>query len=98
MSQPNQWHWRFLFVVLCFVSVFGWPAVAAAETKSYTIDQVKISGEVLPDGSLAVTETRRYDFDGDYRFAYRDIPLNPVFEKSLGRTTPYQISQVQVCD
>jgi uncharacterized membrane protein len=78
-------------------SVFSTP-IHATSKKSYTIPQVQIQAEVKPNGSMAVTETRDYDFSGDYRFAYRDFILTPDQTKALGRTEPYSFSQFKVCE
>ncbi|MEE8367061.1 MAG: DUF2207 domain-containing protein, partial [Thermoanaerobaculia bacterium] len=47
----------------------------AASAKSYSVDSIHSSVEVRTDGSLRVTETMAYSFQGSFTFAYRDIPL-----------------------
>ncbi len=49
------------------------PDVAAA--KSYRMADVVIGAQLLPDGIMDVTETRTYEFEGSFTFAYRDLPL-----------------------
>ncbi len=49
------------------------PATAAG--KSYDINRAEVSLQLAPDASLLVTERLRFDFDGDFEGAYRDIPL-----------------------
>jgi len=44
-------------------------------SKSYSIQQVKIHARLLEDGSMDVSESRQYQFDGDYSFAYQRFPL-----------------------
>jgi uncharacterized membrane protein len=47
-----------------------------AQAKSYHINRVDISAQVYGDGSLEVTESRTYDFQGAFSFAYRDLPAS----------------------
>lgn len=51
----------FLFVLLC-------PGVALA--RDYSIGPVNIDATVDKNGTLTVRETRRFDFDGEYRGVY----------------------------
>lgn len=37
---------------------------------------------IQTEGSMVVRETRTYDFDGDFTFAYRDFPESPEWEYS----------------
>lgn len=61
-----------LLVVLAVVAVPALPAFA----KSFHIAEADVTIEVLPDGSLLVTEKLTFDFDGSFSGAYRDIPLS----------------------
>jgi uncharacterized membrane protein len=63
------------------------PATAAM-AKSFWMSEADVDIVVNDDGSLSVTETLTYLFDGDFSGAYRDIPLRP------GES----ISQVRVSD
>jgi uncharacterized membrane protein len=60
-------------IVLILVAV---PATAAW-AKSFWMSNADVDIVIHDDGSLAVTETLTYDFDGDFSGAYRDIPLRP---------------------
>ncbi len=53
-----------------------------AAAKSYHIESADVTIEVMPDGSLLVTERLTFDFDGTFSGAYRDVPLavNETFE------------------
>lgn len=42
--------------------------------KKYAIDSVRIDAVVFPNGSMIVKETRRYQFDGSFSYAYREFP------------------------
>jgi uncharacterized membrane protein YgcG len=44
------------------------------KAKSFRITKVSINAKLQPDGSMAVSELRTYDFNGTFRFAYRDMP------------------------
>lgn len=52
-----------MLLPVLFILFFPQPA----EAKSYTIDSVDITAQVKNDGSMAVTETREYSFDGSFR-------------------------------
>ena len=53
-----------------------WLALPArmAWADGYSIDQVNIDATVRPDGSVAVVESREFDFDGSYHGVYWEIP------------------------
>ena len=46
-----------------------------AAAKSYWMDSATIQIELQDDGSLVVTEELEFSFDGEFRGAFRDIPL-----------------------
>jgi uncharacterized membrane protein len=60
-------------VLICMALVCG-ALVSAASAKSYEITHVDIEARLHPDGSMDMTEERTYQFQGSYRFAYRDLP------------------------
>lgn len=47
---------------------------AMAKNKRFTLPQTTITAQLQPDGSMTVTESRTYDFDGHFRYAYRELP------------------------
>ena len=47
----------------------------AAWAQSFWMSSADVDIVINDDGSLQVTETLTYDFDGDFSGAYRDIPL-----------------------
>lgn len=55
-------------LLLAVSLVLGYPDYAHA--KSYEMPDVSISARVAPDGDLAVTEQRSFDFDGDFTRVY----------------------------
>ena len=50
--------------------------------RSYVIDEVRVGAELRPDGSLEVVEDRTFAFDGTYRFAFYELPLEDGQEVS----------------
>lgn len=58
-----------LFLVF-FCSIFTTTAFA---DKTYTINKVDIISNVNPDGSINISETRRYKFNGNFHGCYIDI-------------------------
>ncbi len=60
--------------LVCLVACL-WPA--AAWSKSYSIERIDIGATVRADGSLAIVEKITYAFNGDFTFAFRNIPLKP---------------------
>jgi len=42
--------------------------------RNYSIDQVEINTFVNPDGSMTVEETRVFNYQGKYSYAYREFP------------------------
>ncbi len=63
-----------LVLLLCsFLSVcIAIPVTARAD--DYSIDKVNIDATVAADGSVAVSETREFDFDGSFHGVYWKIP------------------------
>ncbi len=55
--------------------ILGSDTDADGNLKDYRIERADIAVELNRDGSLDVTEALRFDFDGDFTGAYRDIPL-----------------------
>jgi len=46
--------------------------------KSYTIDQILVNAEILPDGSIQITEARTYTFNGKFTWADYKLPLEKL--------------------
>ena len=62
----------FVLLVLAVLSLV--PSTASAE-KTYSVESVRIDARVASDGSMRVTEFIAYRFEGEFSYAYRDIPL-----------------------
>ena len=45
--------------------------------KSYSVESIRIDAIVGSDGLIRVREQIAYDFQGEFSYAYRDIPLKP---------------------
>ncbi|UCG50686.1 MAG: DUF2207 domain-containing protein, partial [Candidatus Latescibacterota bacterium] len=56
-----------LMFVLGALSAEGW-------AKSYSVDDIRITAVVGPDGSMEITENITYTFDGGFSYAFREIP------------------------
>ena len=76
-------------LILLLGLFFNIPQVQA---KSYTISPVNITETVLKDGSMKVEETRTFNFEGNFTFAYQYI------NKHGQRTEPYILSNFKICD
>lgn len=74
--------WLFLGVV----------PVNAADTKDYSITNVTINNTVNTDGSMDVVESRTYNFDGSFSFAYQTI------NKSSSKPNSYSVKDFTLCD
>lgn len=57
----------FLIIITCLV-------YDASAKKRYSINRVNIEAVVHPDGSMTVRETRVYNFQGEFTYAYREFP------------------------
>ena len=53
---------------------------APASAKGYEFSSVDIVAEIDRDGNMTVSENRTFDFDGDFTFAFIDLPTNPGWE------------------
>lgn len=68
------------------VPALGWPLAALmlfalpAAGKDYSIRQVDIEAQLDASGGLAVSEARTYDFEDNFRYAYRTLPLREGVE------------------
>jgi len=56
---------------------------SACLAKTYSIEGMRIDAFVEQDGSMRVTELITYDFDGEFSYAYRDVPLK-IGEELVG--------------
>ncbi|OGB63752.1 MAG: hypothetical protein A2Y94_05585 [Caldithrix sp. RBG_13_44_9] len=63
-------------------------------SKSFTIDKIDIQAEILPDGSMQLTEARTYTFWGEFSWADYRLPLANIGEIKdftlRDETTEYQ--------
>jgi uncharacterized membrane protein len=59
--------------ILLFLLLFLGATASPSLAKDYRWTQVLVEAEVLPDGTLQVTETRSLRFEGNYHFAYIEI-------------------------
>lgn len=64
MRQRLKW----LLVLIGGLLIFGWSA--AVQARSYDITDYDMAIDVAKDGSAAVTQKVRYDFDGDFNGVY----------------------------
>ncbi len=58
-----------LFLFLIFILSFS-----LVDGKSYSLNKANIEMYILDNGSINVSEEITFNFDGDFTFAYRDIP------------------------
>ena len=85
---------RQFVIFLVLLCLFPAPALA----KSYTIDPIQIDATVNRDGSMDVTETRSYNFDGSYTFAYQSIHKTGGDSSDTGRSDPYLLRDIRICE
>jgi uncharacterized membrane protein len=82
-------------LIACFISLFTLfnliEIFALPPSKSYSVNQIKIAAEILPDGSLSIEENRSYTFRGNFRWADYSLPL-----KNLGRVTDFKLSENEI--
>lgn len=64
----------------------------AATTKDYSITNVTINNTVNTDGSMNVIESRTYNFDGSFSYAYQSI------NKTNSKLKSYSIKDFTLCD
>ena len=60
------------YVAIVAAALLLCPSPAWAD--DYDISRVRINADVSSDGSMVVTESRTFDFDGDFHGVYWDIP------------------------
>jgi uncharacterized membrane protein len=88
-----------LAVAVWIVAAAGGLGCGTAEAKSYYISQLDVTAQLHPDGSMEVTESRTYGFEGSFSFAYRDLPTaGPVVYGDFGVSEngrPYRLSDTQ---
>ena len=86
-------------LVFFFLSFFLLSPQAFAD-KSYQITKIDIDAQLHPDGSMDVTESRTYRFEGSFRYAYRELPTTgPVSFQDLQVSEdgqPYRLSDSEV--
>ncbi len=78
MSSPKRGILlRLVIVVAVLAAMYGISKIefTSSEGKSFRIERARVGVEVRPDASLQVTERLRFDFNGDFFGAYRDIPI-----------------------
>lgn len=67
-----------LFALLAFAAAFlAFTTPAHADDRSYSIDHVQIDATVDEDGTLHVSETRTYNFHGQFNGVYQSIATIP---------------------
>ncbi|MFC1887383.1 DUF2207 family protein [Candidatus Cloacimonadota bacterium] len=71
---------RKLYLILIFLIVSITFSDLAANDKDYQIKRVYIEAELNPDGSMDVTETRTFSFQGKFSYLYRSFPKNGPVE------------------
>ena len=74
--MKNMFFLKTYILIFLAISVFS---------KSYTIDHIDISAEVLDDGSIQITESRTYTFKGSYKWADYQLPLDKLGNVKLFR-------------
>ena len=84
-----------IFLGVCLGVYLLLPAQVMA--KDYQIDAVKLSIVLDETGSAQVSEERRYQFNGDYRYAYQQINKIIPDPNQAGRSDNYSLSNYQVC-
>jgi len=85
---------RLLPTLMLVILVFS--ANQSLGAKSYRVENVTIVADLKTDGSMAVSEERTYRFKGRFKYAYRNLPLDPrvSFEdfQVSENNQPYQLS------
>ena len=69
-----------IVILNIFILFFG---ISSLFSKSFTIDKIDITAEVLEDGSIQITESRTYTFTGSYFWADYQLPLDNLGEVKL---------------
>ena len=84
-----------LATCLCAVlaAVLLWPQPARAD-RSYEMSRVAIDATVTPDGTLQVTETRTFDFDGSFNGVYWIIPTG--YNSANGKNVDVTVTSAEV--
>ena len=98
-----------LALVACVALVAGAAALAAgpAAAKDFSITNVAVDAQVMPNGDVRITDTRTLDFSGTYHFVYWDLSTTGADAiKVLGAsgpatgdpatTVPYKFSQYAI--
>jgi len=91
----NPWRRLFLIPLLFF---YFFATSFPAEAKSFSISSVNISIWLNNDGSALIKEERKYDFYGDFTYAYQYILKQGGKEKETGRKEPYNLTNFNVCE
>ena len=78
-------------LLLVFLFIFSCKSIWS---KSYTIDKIEVQAQILPDGSMLLTEARTYTFRGEFSWADYRLPLANIGEvrdfSLRDETTEYQ--------
>jgi len=82
---------NYCFILVCCIlllfhllnSLFANPP-----SKRYSIEEINIAAEILPDGSLLIKEDRTYHFQGTFHWADYRLPLD-----NLGAITDFELSE-----
>lgn len=83
-----------LFSVCSIVILLVLPvklSLATPASKDYSIDQVTVQAEILPNGSLLIEENRSYTFQGEFSWADYSLPL-----RNLGQVNEFKLSENEI--
>ncbi len=84
--KNNRWMLCFAFFVLTLLLVIV--PVRLGFAKSYSIDRIEINARIDGDGSLWISESRRYHFQGSFSWADYELPL-----QQLGPVSDFLLSE-----
>lgn len=84
MTASPRLSLRWLAALLVLLGVLLVVPARAALAEDYSIDSVDIDATVADDGSVGVSETRTFAFDGSYHGVYWRIPKGEYDGRSVG--------------
>ena len=84
------------FIIIGFLYT-GAVGTRAASSKSYRITSANIETKLLQDGSMQVKESRQYNFNGSYTFAYQYINKRGGKGIENGRSDDYILTDFSLC-
>ena len=83
-------NFRVISLILCILASSLFLKTNSSTAKSYSINVIKISAEIQPDGSLLIEEHRTYTYRGIFHWAEYKVPL-----EKLGQITNFSITENQ---